>query len=170
MPSKNISVEDSDICKNIEDFVEFASVEVSLQGLKYGEKYRNSLNGLLFKKEKPHYVGKLRCLIRISKENRDREDKSGKDSHKSFDITKYNLRKHFNLYIPPVHFVISDELQDYWLEIVERQKLRENILDIIFGTMKKNGIEYDKANHKEEIFKSLEALVSYYLNKNKSSE
>ncbi len=64
-----------------------------------------------------------------------------------------------------MHFVISDELQDYWLEIVERHKLRESIIESIFDTMSKNGIKYDKKLHKEEIFKSLEALVSYYLNK-----
>jgi hypothetical protein len=98
--NKDIVIEDVDICKNIEDFVEFASVELSLNGLKYGEKYRNSLNGLLFKREKPHYVGKLRCLIRISKEGKAREENSkndGKEVYKNFDISKYNLRKHFNV-------------------------------------------------------------------------
>ncbi len=98
--NKDITIEDADICKNIDDFVEFAGVELSLNGLKYGEKYRNSLNGLLFKRDKPHYVGKLRCLIRISKEGKAREDKfktDGKEFYKNFDITKYNLRKHFNV-------------------------------------------------------------------------
>jgi hypothetical protein len=61
--------------------------------------------------------------------------------------------------------VISDELQDYWLELVERHKLRENILDSIFETMNKNGIKYEKKIHKEEVFRTLESLVSYYLNK-----
>jgi len=27
-----------------------------------------------------------------------------------------------------MNFVIFDELQDYWLELIERHKLRENIL------------------------------------------
>ena len=97
--NKDIIIEDNDICKNIDEFVEFATVELSLQGLKYGDKYRNTLNGLLFKRDKPHYVGKLRCIIRISKEGRDREEKSkdGKECYKDIDISKYNLRKHFNV-------------------------------------------------------------------------
>jgi hypothetical protein len=61
--------------------------------------------------------------------------------------------------------VISDELQDYWLEIVERHKLRESVIDSIFNTMRKNNIVYDKSIHKEEIFRTIEALVSHYLNK-----
>jgi hypothetical protein len=82
---KNVVIEDEDICCK-EDFVEIASVELSLQGLKYGQKYENKLNGLLFRKEAPHYVGRLRCVIRINKEQ-------------SIDITKYNLTKHFNVKI-----------------------------------------------------------------------
>lgn len=70
---KEIVIEDEDVCDNFDCFVEFACVELSMQGLKYGEKYRNSLNGLLFKQSKPHYVGKLRCIIRMNKE--DKEEK-----------------------------------------------------------------------------------------------
>jgi hypothetical protein len=96
--SKEIIIEDSDICQNFENFVEFASVELSLQGLKYGEKYRNSLNGLLFKREKPHYVGKLRCIIRISKEGRDRQELSKSEVFKNIDISMYNMKKHHNVF------------------------------------------------------------------------
>jgi hypothetical protein len=80
---KNIVIEDEDVC-NKDDFIEIASVELSLQGLKYGQKYENKLNGLLFRKEAPHYVGRLRCVIRINKEQ-------------TIDITKYQLTKHFNV-------------------------------------------------------------------------
>jgi hypothetical protein len=95
--TKEIIIEDLDNCKNLENFVEFASVELSLQGLKYGEKYRNSLNGLLFKREKPHYVGKLRCIIRISKEGRDRQESSKSEVFKNIDVSMYNMRKHHNV-------------------------------------------------------------------------
>lgn len=97
--SKEIVIEDNDLCKITDNFIQFATVELSLQGLKYGENYRNSLNGLLFKQDKPYYVGKLRCVIRISREGkeRDKKSKSGKDVFKHIDISKYNLRKHFNV-------------------------------------------------------------------------
>jgi len=63
-----IKYEDKDICENLNNFVEFAKVELSLSGLKYGQKYRNNLNGLLFKQTKPFYVGNLNFIIRINKE------------------------------------------------------------------------------------------------------
>ena len=64
---RNIVIQDNDICEDIQNFVPFATVDLSTQGLKYGTNYRNNLNGLLFKRDEPHYVGKLRCVIRISK-------------------------------------------------------------------------------------------------------
>ena len=148
--NNNIIIEDEDICQNSEKFVQFASVELSVQGLKYGEKYRNTLNGLLFKEQKPHYTGKLRCTIRINKE-------------KPIDVTKINCRKHMNFYIPPIHFITPEELPDYWLELVERQKLRENILDSIVNTIDRKMIGFDKRKYKEEIFQTLESLISQYL-------
>ena len=148
---KDIIIEDDDICDDeIENFVPFATVDLSTQGLKYGTNYRNNLNGLLFKRDEPHYVGKLRCIIRIHKV---------KEIH---DITKYKFHKYFNLYIPPVNFVVSDEMPDYWIEIVERQKLRENVLNEIFKTMEKNKIQFDKKNDKKKVLQCLETLVSYY--------
>ncbi len=79
-----ITYEDADVCNDIEYFIEFAKVELSLQGLKYGPKYRNILNGLLFKETEPHYVGNLRFVIRINKE-------------KNIDNYKLNLTKHCNV-------------------------------------------------------------------------
>ena len=35
-------------------------------------------------------------------------------------------------------------MPDYWIEIVERQKLRENALNEIFKTMEKYNIQFDK--------------------------
>ena len=55
---KNIVIQDNDICEDIQNFVPFATVDLSTQGLKYGTNYRNNLNGLLFKRDEPHYVGK----------------------------------------------------------------------------------------------------------------
>lgn len=81
---KEIIIEDLDICTNYDEFVTFCSVELSLNAVRYADKYRNTLNGLLFKEDKPHYVGKLRCLIRVNKE-------------KEIDIDKINCRKHFNV-------------------------------------------------------------------------
>ena len=149
---KDIIIEDDDICDEdeISNFVPFATVDLSTQGLKYGTNYRNNLNGLLFKRDEPHYVGKLRCIIRIHKV---------KEIH---DISKYKLHNYFNLYIPPVNFVVSDELPDYWIEIVERQKLRENVLNEIFKTMENHNIEFDKNRDKKRILQCLESLVSYY--------
>lgn len=150
---KEIIIEDNDICENIQDFVEFASVELSLQDLKYGQNYRNTLNGLLFKTDKPHYVGKLRCIIRINKES------------KCDNLEGMNCRKHFNFLIPPVNFVTSEELPEYWLELVERLKNRETYLskyfyniDTIVSVVKKNKLAIRK--NKEKIFLLLENLVS----------
>ena len=152
---KDIVIEDEDICDDeIKNFESFASVDLSTQGLKYGTNYRNNLNGLLFKKDDPHYVGKLRCIIRIHK------------VREVQDITKYNFHTYFNLYIPPVNFVMSDEMPDYWIEIVERQKLRENALNEIFKTMEKYNIQFDKKRDKKKVLQCLESLVSYYAKNN----
>ena len=152
---KDIVIEDEDICDDeINNFVPFATVDLSTQGLKYGTNYRNNLNGLLFKRDDPHYVGKLRCIIRIHK------------VREIQDISKYNLHTYFNLYIPPVNFVISDEMPDYWIEIVERQKLRENALNEIFKTMEKFNIQFDKKRDKKKVLQCLESLVSYYAKNN----
>ena len=147
---KNIVIQDNDICEDIINFVPFATVDLSTQGLKYGTNYRNNLNGLLFKRDEPHYVGKLRCVIRISKVK------------KIKDITKYKLKNYFNLYIPPVNFVVSDELPDYWIEMVERQKLRGVVLNEIYKTMKKYNIKFNKEKDKKAVLQSLESLVSHY--------
>ena len=64
---KNTVIQDNDICEDFKNFVPFATADLSTQGLKYGTNYRNNLNGLLFKRDEPHYVGKLRCVIRKSK-------------------------------------------------------------------------------------------------------
>ena len=147
---KNIVIQDNDICEDINNFVPFATVDLSTQGLKYGTNYRNNLNGLLFKRDEPHYVGKLRCVIRISKVK------------KIKDITKYKLKNYFNLLIPPVNFVVSDELPDYWIEMVERQKLRGVVLNEIYKTMKKYNIEFNKEKDKKAVLQGLESLVSHY--------
>ena len=147
---KNIIIQDNDICEDFQNFVPFATVDLSTQGLKYGTKYRNNLNGLLFKRDEPHYVGKLRCVIRIS------------IVKKIKDITKYKLKNYFNLYIPPVNFVVSDELPDYWIEMVERQKLRGVVLNEIYKTMKKYNIKFTKEKDKKYVLQSLESLVSHY--------
>jgi len=143
---KEIIIEDNDVCENIQDFVEFASVELSLQGLKYGQNYRNLLNGLLFKIDKPHYVGKLRCIIRINKEKF------------SENLENLNCRKHFNFTIPPVNFVTSEELPEYWLELVERLKNREYYLNTIISMINKNRMKIGQ--NKEKVFLLLENLVS----------
>lgn len=81
---KEIIIEDLDICTNYDEFVTFCSVELSLNAVRYADKYRNTLNGLLFKEDKPHYVGKLRCLIRVNKE-------------REIDDENINCRNHFNV-------------------------------------------------------------------------
>ena len=147
---KEIVIEDPNIYDGTDTFIPFASVDLSLQGLKYGTNYRNMLNGLLFKRDEPHYVGKLRCLIRIHKV---KEIK---------DMSRYCLTPHFNLFIPPINFVASDELPDYWIELVERQKLREEILNEILSVLKKKKVKYEKEKHKKELFQALENLISHY--------
>ena len=147
---KNIVIKDNDTCEDIKNFETFASVDLSTQGLKYGTNYRNNLNGLLFKRDEPHYVGKLRCVIRISKVK------------KINDISKYKLKNYFNLLLPPVNFVVSDELPDYWIEMVERQKLRGVVLEEIYKTMKKYKIKFNKEKDKKAVLQTLESLVSHY--------
>jgi hypothetical protein len=151
---QEIVIEDPNIYDETEKFIPFASVELSLQGLKYGTKYRNMLNGLLFKKDIPYYVGKLRCVIRIHKV---KEVK---------DVKRYTLQKHFNLLIPPLNFVVSEDLPDYWIELVERQKLRKEILEKIIEVVKERKVEIDKEKHKKEIFQALENLISHYSSNN----
>ncbi len=82
---KHITFDDKDICDDeIENFVQYASVDLSLQGLKYGPKYKNVLNGLMFKHTKPHLIGNLRLIIRINKE-------------KNIDIYSLKLTKYLNV-------------------------------------------------------------------------
>ena len=147
---KQIIIEDQDLIDESENFIQIASVDLSLQGLKYGANYRNMLNGLLFKRDEPHYVGKLRCLIRIHKV---KEIK---------DLSKYTLHNHFNFLIPPVNFVVSDEMPDYWIDLVERQKLREICLNEIMTTLEKNKFKYEKDRDKKGVLQALEGLISYY--------
>ena len=147
---KDIAIEDQDICGENEQFIPYAGLDLSIQGLKYGTNYRNNLNGLLFKKDKPYYIGKLRCVIRIHKVK------------EISDVSKYVLHNYYNLLIPPVHFVVSDEMPDYWIEIIERQKLREKILNEIIECMRKNKISFDKNRDKKKVIQALETLVSFY--------
>ena len=147
---KNIVIEDQDICSENEKFEPFAGLDLSIMGLKYGTNYRNNLNGLLFKKDKPYYIGKLRCVIRIHKVK------------EIADINKYMLNEYYNLLIPPVHFIVSDELPDYWIEMIDRQKLRLKVLKEINETMVKYKIKFDKKRDKRIVLQALETLVSYY--------
>ena len=147
---KDIAIEDQNICSENEQFIPYAGLDLSIQGLKYGTNYRNNLNGLLFKKDKPYYIGKLRCVIRIHKVKEIQ------------DVSKYVLHNYYNLLIPPVHFVVSDEMPDYWIEIIERQKLREKILNEIVKTMQKNKIKFNKERDKKKVLQALETLVSFY--------
>ena len=135
---KNIVIEDQDICRENEKFKSFAGLDLSIMGLKYGTNYRNNLNGLLFKKDKPYYIGKLRCVIRIHKVK------------EITDINKYILNEYYNLLVPPVHFIVSDELPDYWIEMIDRQKLRLKVLKEINETMKKYKIKFDKKRDKKQ--------------------
>jgi hypothetical protein len=64
---KNITIEDQDIVGENEQLILYAGLDLSIQGLKCAINYRNNLNGLLFKKDKPYYIGKLRCIIKIHK-------------------------------------------------------------------------------------------------------
>ena len=147
---KNIVIEDQDICSENEKFKPFAGLDLSIMGLKYGTNYRNNLNGLLFKKDKPYYIGKLRCVIRIHKVK------------EINDISKYVLNEYYNFLIPPVHFMVSDELPDYWIEMIDRQKLRLKVLKEINETMSKYKIKFDKNRDKKMVLQALETLVSYY--------
>ena len=147
---KSIIIEDQDIYNENEHFIPFASVDLSIQGLKYGTNYTNNLNGLLFKKEKPYYTGKLRCLIRIHKVK------------EINDVNKYILHNYCNLLIPPVNFVVSDEIPDYWIEIIERQKVRQKVLNEIIECMRKYKIKFDKKKDKNKVLQALETLVSFY--------
>ena len=147
---KNIVIEDQDICSESEKFKPFAGLDLSIMGLKYGTNYRNNLNGLLFKKDKPYYIGKLRCVIRIHKVK------------EINDINKYMLNEYYNFLLPPVHFIVSDELPDYWIEMIDRQKLRLKVLKEIYETMIKYKIKFDKKKDKKFVLQALETLVSYY--------
>jgi len=147
---KDIAIEDQDICSENELFKPYAGLDLSIQGLKYGTNYRNNLNGLLFKKDKPYYIGKLRCVIRIHKVK------------EINDISKYVLNEYYNFLIPPVHFMVSDELPDYWIEMIDRQKLRLKVLKEINETMIKYKIKFDKNRDKKMVLQALETLVSYY--------
>ena len=83
--TKKFTFDDSDECdEDMENFVQFSNVELSLQGLKYGPKYKNILNGLMFKQTKPHLVGNLRLIIRINKES-------------NIDIYSLKLTKYLNV-------------------------------------------------------------------------
>jgi len=147
---KSIIIEDQDIYNENEHFISYASLDLSIQGLKYGSNYRNNLNGLLFKKEKPYYTGKLRCLIRIHKVK------------EINDVNKYILHNYCNLLIPPINFVVSDEIPDYWIEIIERQKVRLKVLNEIIECMRKYKIKFDKKIDKNKVLQALESLVSFY--------
>ena len=147
---KDITIEDQDIVGPNELFIPFAGLDLSIQGLKYGTNYRNNLNGLLFKKDKPYYIGKLKCVIRIHKVK------------EISDVSKYVLQSYYNLLIPPVHFVVSDEMPDYWIEIIEKQKLRQKVLNEIIECMKKYKIDFDKKRDKKKVLQALETLVSFY--------
>ena len=147
---KSIIIEDQDIYNENEHFIPFASLDLSIQGLKYGTNYTNNLNGLLFKKEKPYYTGKLRCLIRIHKVK------------EINDVSKYILHNFCNLLIPPVNFVVSDEIPDYWIEIIERQKVRQKVLNEIIECMRKYKIKFDKKKDKNKVLQALETLESFY--------
>jgi len=45
-----------------------------------------------------------------------------------FIIKIFNILKIKKFSIPPVNFVTSEELPEYWLELVERNKLRISVL------------------------------------------
>ena len=72
------------------------------------------------------------------------------------------LNEYYNFLIPPVHFIVSDELPDYWIEMIDRQKLRLKVLKEINETMIKYKIKFDKNRDKKMVLQALETLVSYY--------
>ena len=53
-------------------------------------------------------------------------------------------------------------MPEYWIDIVERQKLRETTLAEIIKTLKKHNVKYKKDRDKKAIMQALESLVSYY--------
>ena len=57
-----------------------------------------------------------------------------------------------------MHFVVSDEMPDYWIEIIERQKIRKKIINEVIECMKKYKIKFDK----KKFMQTIETLVSYY--------
>lgn len=67
--------------------------------------------------------------------------------------------------ILPVNFVVSEELPDYWIELVERQKLREVSLNEIIRVLDKKGVRFSRDKYKKEIFQALENLISFYSTK-----
>lgn len=64
--------------------------------------------------------------------------------------------------IPPVNFVVSEELPDYWIELVER---REVSLNEIIRVLDKKGVKFSRDKYKKEIFQALENLISFYSTK-----
>ena len=63
---------------------------------------------------------------------------------------------------PPVNFVVSEELPDYWIELVER---REVSLNEIIRVLDKKGVKFSRDKYKKEIFQALENLISFYSTK-----
>ena len=51
--------------------------------------------------------------------------------------------------IPPVIFVFIEELPDYWIELVERQKLRETSLNEIIKVLQKKRVKFSKDRYKK---------------------
>ena len=64
--------------------------------------------------------------------------------------------------IPPVNFVVSEELPDYWIELIER---REVSLNEIIRVLDKKGVKFSRDKYKKEIFQALENLISFYSTK-----
>ncbi len=164
---KQISIEDEDIIEKQDlgkdNFEVIASVELSLQGLKYGPDFRNKMNGVLFKNEGNKCIGNINCIIRIQ---------SVKDID---DLSKYSVTPYPpvspdspdpptppSFYILPIHFVVSNVLSNEWIELVEKQKIREEALVGIRKVFKTLKIKFDKKTHKEKIFLALESLISKY--------
>ena len=49
-------------------------------------------------------------------------------------------------------------MPDYWIEIIERQKIRKKIINEVIECMKKHKIKFDK----KKFMQTIETLVSYY--------
>ena len=64
--------------------------------------------------------------------------------------------------IPPVNFVVSEELPDYWIELVER---REVSLNEIIRVLDKKGVKFSRDKYTKEVFQALENLISFYSTK-----